>query len=107
MGSFVIASYRPKAGREAELLEILKEHVPILRSLGLATEKAVHLMKAKDGAFVEVFEWESEEAIEKAHKNPIVLEMWKKFEACCDYIPLNDLEEAKNLFPGFEPVDFK
>jgi len=105
MGSFVIASYMPKAGKEAELLEILKEHVPILRNLGLATDKAVHIMKAKDGTIVEVFEWESEEAIAKAHKHPVVLEMWKKFEACCDYIPLNDLEEVKSLFAGFEPVN--
>jgi quinol monooxygenase YgiN len=105
MGSFVIASYRPKKGKEAELLEVLKEHVPILRKLGLATDKTVHIMKAKDGAIVEVFEWESEDAISRAHSHPVVLEMWKRFEACCDYIPLAEIEETRDMFAGFKPVN--
>jgi hypothetical protein len=105
MGSFVIASYRPKAGKEAELQELLREHVPTLRNLGLATDKAVHVMKSKCGAVIEVFEWVSDEAIEKAHKHPVVLDMWKKFEACCDYVPLAGIEETKNVFAGFEPVN--
>ena len=105
MGSFVIASYMPKAGKEEELLEILKEHVPILRNLGLATDKAVHVMKSEDGTIIEVFEWVSEDAISQAHKHPVVLEMWKKFEACCDYIPLKGLKEINIPFAGFKAIE--
>lgn len=106
MGEFVIASYRPKPGKEAALLEILKEHLPILRGLGFATDRVCHLMKAEDGTFVEVFEWTSKEAVGKAHEHPVVLEMWKKFEDCCTYIPLSEIEETKGPFSHFKPVDF-
>jgi len=102
---FVICNYRPKPGKDKELLEIVKEHVPILRRLGLATDRTVHIMKAADGSIVEVFEWVSQKAIDDAHKNPEVLEMWKKFEAACTYENLSGLAEANHLFPDFEPVN--
>ena len=102
---FVICTYRPKPGKESELLEIVREHVPILRKLGLATDRTVHIMKAADGSIVEVFEWVSQEAINEAHKNQVVHEMWKKFEAACTYESISDLEESKHPFSEFEPVN--
>ena len=101
----VICTYRPKPGKEKELLEIVREHVPILRGLGLATNRTVHIMKAADGSIVEVFEWVSSKAIEDAHNNSTVHEMWKKFEAACTYENIASLEEAKGLFSEFEPVN--
>jgi hypothetical protein len=32
--------------------------------------------------------------------------MWKRFAACCDYVPLNALPECANLFAEFEEVEF-
>ena len=46
MGQFTIAVYRPKPGKEAELLQVVKEHVPTLRREGLATDRVAHVMKA-------------------------------------------------------------
>ena len=40
MGQIVIACYRPKRGKDAQLLRLMAEHVPILRSVGLATDRA-------------------------------------------------------------------
>ena len=51
MGTFTIACYRPKPGKEDELEALTRQHVPI----------------------VEVFEWASDKAIEAAHTNPEVL----------------------------------
>jgi len=39
MGLFVICAYRPKPGQEKLLRKILKDHVPILRKEGLATDR--------------------------------------------------------------------
>ena len=103
----VICAYKPKAGKDAMLLEIMKTHVPILRSQGLATDRPASIMKAGDGTVVEVFEWVSQKAIEEAHKNPEVLKMWKTFEEACTYIPVSDLDESKHMFSDFEPIDFK
>ena len=101
----VICAYRPKPGKDAELLDVVKEHVPILRRLGLATERTVHIMKAGDGTIVEVFEWVSQQAINEAHQNPVVLEMWKKFDEASDPVNLADLDEAKHPYSDFEPVN--
>ena len=106
MGILVITCFKPKEGKEAELLEVIKDHMPVLRNEGLVTDRVCHVMKAKNGNIIEVFEWKSNEAIESAHKNKNVLALWERFEKVCDYDTLSSLEESKMMFPGFEPVNF-
>ena len=106
MGRIVIAVYRPRPGKEARLLELMKEHVPILRGEGLATDRRSVIMRAKDSTIVEVFEWKSAEAIQQAHSNPVVQAMWARFNEACFYDCIGNLEESKQLFSDFEPVDF-
>jgi hypothetical protein len=105
MGEIVIACYRPKPGKAAALKELTKTHLPRLRKEGLVTERASIAMEAADGTIVEVFEWLSLEAIEKAHHNPAVLKMWGEYAEVCDYVPIKTLEEASKTFPGFRPLD--
>ena len=104
-GVCVIVAYRPKQGKEAELLALVRARVPTLRQEGLVTERAPVIMRARNGAIVEVSEWKSRAAIEAAHQNPNVLAMWDKFFALCDCVPLNALAEAEEMFAGFEPLD--
>jgi hypothetical protein len=42
MGKLVIAAYRPRPGRELELLGVVRDHVPALRRQGLVTQRAPH-----------------------------------------------------------------
>jgi hypothetical protein len=105
MGVLVIVAYRPRPGKEALLLELTKEHVPILRGQGLVTDRQPYAMRSADGTIIEVFEWNSKEAIDSAHTNPAVLEMWKRYEVACEYIPLVKVKESSDLFAGFEPID--
>ena len=103
-GVIVIVGYRPKPGKEKELLELVRNRVPTLRKENLVTERVPTIMRAGDGTIIEVSEWKSKEAIDAAHKNPNVLAMWNKFFPLCDCVPLNTLDEAKEMFAGFEPV---
>src|SRR5438874_11294293 len=103
-GIVVIVAYRPKPGRESELLEIVRNRVPTLRKEDLVTDRVPVLMRAKDGTIIEVSEWKSHEAIEAAHRNPRVLAMWDKFFAVCDCVPLKTVPEAETMFAGFEPI---
>ena len=77
----VIVAYRPKPRKEKELLELVRNRVPILRKEGLVTDREPIIMRARDGTIVEVSEWKSQEAIDAAHKNPNVLAIWSKFFA--------------------------
>ena len=62
-------------------------------------------MQAKDGTMIEVFEWKSKEAIDRAHVNPRVQKMWDEFSRVCDYVPIAQVEEAAGLFSEFTPFD--
>jgi len=103
-GVIVIVAYRPKPGKQTELLDLVRSRVPTLRNEGLVTNRDPTIMRARDGTIIEVSEWKSQEAIDAAHKNPNVLAMWNKFFAICDCVPLNTLAEAKEMFAEFEPI---
>ena len=105
MGDIVIAAYRPKPGMERGLLELAEDHVPLLRRLGLATDRESYVLAGRGGVIVEVFEWK-EGAIALAHEHPDVLALWDKYAAVCDYVPLSDLPESKELFATFKPLSF-
>jgi hypothetical protein len=100
----VIVAYRPRPGKEALLLELTRQHLPVLRAQGLATDRPSYAMRAADGTIVEVFEWKSQAAIDAAHSNPAVAKMWERYAEACEYMPLKNLKEAGDLFAGFEPL---
>lgn len=104
MGVMVMALFRPKPGGEAELLACTRDHLPVLRAQGLATERDSLVLRAADGTLVEIFEWRSQAAIDAAHHNPAVAQLWARYAACCDYVTLRDLPEAGQMFPAFAQV---
>jgi hypothetical protein len=101
----VIACYRPKTGKVKQLVALMRNHVSRLRVEGLVTDRVPILMQSSDDTVIEVFEWKSSEAIEQAHSNPAVLEMWKEFERVCEYVPLGRVPEAAELFSEFTPLE--
>ena len=104
MGDMVVAAYRPRPGREADLLALIRAHVPDLRAWGLATARPSLVMVGEGGVVVEVFEW-VEGAIARAHEHPKVQAMWASYAEVCDYVPLRELPEAAQLFAQFAPLD--
>ena len=69
--TLVIVAYKPKPGKEADLLQLTREHVPLLLAEGLVTDRPVSAGQATDGTIVEVFEWAAG-GVERAHNNPVV-----------------------------------
>ena len=100
----VVVAYKPKPGKEADLMQLTREHVPLLRAEGLATDRPFTACQAKDGTVVEAFEWAAG-GIERAHTNPVVMKLWERYGAACDYVPLASLAEASNMFASFTPLD--
>lgn len=105
MGRITVAAFKPKPGMEAELLAVIADRLPLLRGLGLSTDRASVLMRAGDGVIIEISEWASEEAIAKAHQTPEVLALWDRFWACCEPVSLDSLEESRAPFGTFEALD--
>jgi hypothetical protein len=100
-----VAVYKPKPGKDAEVLALVKRHVPALRKEGLATNHPVLLLKASDGSLIEIASWQSEDSARAAHANPRVMEIWGAFAACCDFQPLAQLAEAQQEFAHFERLE--
>lgn len=105
MGRLTIAVYKPKPGKEKELDNLVKDHFPILQKQQLVTDRKAIVMKAADGTIVEVFEWASRKAIDDAHHNPVVQQLWERFGKACDFVLPNQVPEFNNMFSEFEPVN--
>jgi quinol monooxygenase YgiN len=105
MGKMVIALFRPKPDKAADLMACMHDHLPVLREQGLATLRPSVVLRAADGTLLEIFEWVSQAAIDAAHSNPAVLALWQRYAACCDYVTLGDLAEARTMFPEFALVE--
>jgi hypothetical protein len=104
MGSISVACYKPRPGCEQALLELVRDHLPPLRAEGLVTDRHSIVMRTADGTIVEVFEWVSKEAIAGAHTNPVVLDLWKRFEAVCSFETPANIAEFQNMFAHFEAM---
>lgn len=104
MNLVAIASYKPKAGKENEFLQLLEKHVPTLRDEGLVSNKASYSMRAKDGTIIEVFEWLSSEAKALAHQNARVNAVWGQFFELAELVNLGGLEESTKPFAAFENI---
>ena len=104
MGSIAVACYKPRPGCEEALAALVREHLPPLRAQGLVTARESIVMRTADGTIVEVFEWVSQEAISGAHTNPVVVELWKRFEAVCSFETPSKIPEFQNLFAHFEAL---
>jgi hypothetical protein len=101
----VIACYRPKPGKDAELFKLMKTHLPTLRKEGLVGDGPSLAGRARDGTIVEIFCWKSQGAIDAAHKNAAVGSMWQAFGAVCDYVAISGVDGASDLFTPLTPID--
>lgn len=104
MGSISVACYKPKPGQEGALLELVLNHLPPLRQAGLVTDRDPIIMQCEDGTIVEIFEWISQEKLASAHTDPVVQELWKKFEVACFYKVPAEIAEFQNMFGHFKAI---
>jgi quinol monooxygenase YgiN len=104
MSRFVIAAFKPRPGKQAQLAAVVARHWDVLAAQGLVTHRPRYAMQAGDGTIIEVFEWRSNEAIEQAHRNPAVQALWAEFEEACEYVPLASLDEAGHPFSEFDAL---
>lgn len=102
-GRIVIAVYRPKPGQAETVAKLVRSHVPKLQALGLATTRLPIVGRAKDGSFVEIFEWRDTQAIEAAHHHPEVQAIWGAFGTAADFSGFGALAEAQTPFAELTP----
>jgi hypothetical protein len=99
-----IGLYRPHAGKEAALRDLVRQHVPLLLRLELITDRPAVLMRAEDGTYIEIAEWRTGESAAIAHQHPELAKVWEAMGEIADFPALESLPEAKKRFPNFDPV---
>ena len=104
MGQISVAAFRPFEGKEAELMAVIDDRLPILRRLGMATDREPVNMRSRDGVIIHTSEWVDDDAITRAHSHPEVLAMWERFGACSEYVKLDTLSESHDDFATFSAV---
>ena len=98
------AAYRPKAGHADDLLALLAEDVATLRRRGHVTARAAPVVRTGGGEVLVVLEWSSEHAVDDAHADLEVLDVWKRKEQLADYIPPAALNGADAPFARWTVV---
>jgi hypothetical protein len=101
----VIAAYRPKPGKDRALRKLMREHRRTLAEAQLVTPRQPLILRARsDGTLLEIFEWASARAADRAHRHAPIRAMWKKLAEVADFVALSEIKEAGKAFSHFEAV---
>jgi predicted enzyme related to lactoylglutathione lyase/quinol monooxygenase YgiN len=106
-GCVVIGTYRPKQGKDQELLALLDQSFHALRASDLLGYYPRSVLKAAEGAYLEIFEWMSPDSMDQAMKDQSIQAVWKKIGDICEMLPISSLKEAAKPFAEFERVEGK
>ena len=91
----VFAVYKPHQNKENKLKKLIFKHIPILKSNKFITDREPILVQSKNGIYIEIFEWKSNEAVEEAHKNPEIQKLWDEMEKVCDFTNLKSIKQTR------------
>ncbi len=95
----MLCSYRPKPGREEDLLALVRRHWPALHAAGLVTSEPATVYRAIDKRsgrtfFVEIFSWADEQASAAAHETRAVRAIWDPMEDALEKMDLATIDEV-------------
>lgn len=90
----VFVLYKAKPGKLAALQAKLGEHAPVLRNLGLLSERPEMIIEMGEGCFMEIVEWANDGAAQRAHDIKEVQEIWGAFAELADFVTFKDLPSA-------------
>jgi hypothetical protein len=100
----VLAAYRPRPGRDEELVRLLHDDVATLRRRGDATARPAPLIRTERGELLVVLVWASEHAVGDAHEDPEVVELWRRKDQLAEYIGPRELAGAEAPFARWAVV---
>ena len=93
----MLCTYRPRKGKEKELLSLVKNNWTTFKRAGLVTKDRAIVYRATDKKsgrvyFVESFSWMNGEASDAAHRNPEVMAVWDAMGALLEGMELASIE---------------
>ena len=103
----VLATYRVRAEKEEEFLQLLRRHHPVLLDYGLVTRQRPTILRGSDDeerpVIYEIFTWADGDAVEAAHQLSDVTDIW---EAMGELVEERD-GRPKFEFPHVRPLELE
>ncbi len=104
----VLAVYRVAEKSQKEFLRVLCEkRAYFVRAKYVTSREPLLLRSGMNPEFlIDIFEWSSDDAIERAHSDPIVLRHWSAMESLWidGGLGLSQLPESDEAFAGFQSI---
>jgi hypothetical protein len=100
-----LSAYRPRPGREDELLPHLREEVATLRARGYITSRPVPICLTARGEYLVIAEWATETSVDEAHADDVILEVWRRKEQLVEYIAPADLDQSDVPFASYDVLE--
>ena len=97
----MLCTYRPRKGKEKELLSLVKNNWTTLKRAGLVTKDRAVVYRATDKKsgriyFVESFSWKNNEASDEAHRSPEVMAVWDAMGPLLEGMELASIEPVSD-----------
>lgn len=104
MTELAFSAYRPRAGKDDDLLELFRDELETLRRRGHVTERPAPVVRTPAGEYLVALEWATEHAVDDAHADPEVLEVWERKAQLAEYVAPRDLAGMDSPFARFSVV---
>lgn len=99
------SAYRPRPGREDEVLPHLRDEVATLRSRGHITSRPAPICLTARGEYLVIAEWATETAVDDAHADEVILDVWRRKEELVEYIAPCDLDRSAVPFVSYDVLE--
>jgi hypothetical protein len=100
-----VAVYRPRPGREGEVLPHLRREIATIRERGYFTTRPAAICRSHAGAYLVLTEWATEQSVDAAQADDVVVGLWRRKEQLVAYLAPSEVDGADILFPSFEVIE--
>ena len=100
-----LSAYRPRPGRDDEVVPHLREEVATLRAYGYITSRPAPICLTARGEYLVISEWATETSVDEAHADDVILEVWRRKEKLVEYIAPADLEGSGVPFASYDILE--
>jgi hypothetical protein len=96
-----LAAYRPRPGKDEELLELFEAEFARLRTGRHVTDRRVPICRTDRGEYLAILEWSSDHAVDDAHRDAQVLRIWARKAEIAEYLAPRDLAGSDVPFVSY------
>jgi hypothetical protein len=100
-----LSVYRPRAGHADEVLPHLRAEIAALRDRGHITARPAPICRTDRGELLVIAEWATETSVDDAHRDEVILEIWRRKELLVEYLAPAGLERSDVPFASYDVLE--